>query len=377
MGKSTKMRISIILSVLLIFQCFTAFAAEQNNSTEYDLQTAIDTAIKNSNYLKLSDEKIKNASDSYYYYWNLAISVANNTISRKQYETDYDLIEYKKQELLYPKQKLNDLNNLKYDKQNKIIDIKLDVTEKYFSLLSIDKKITYQQGLLDRLQAELKVKKNDVKIGKSTNNAVTEVELKIRQADNKMVQLNREKEKMTMTLNALLGRPISDQIKIKEMDIPQIEYVISDIEAIIADRQKNSASIKSINFDIQCAKLEVEIIKGITKREDPIELDTLEITQLTQEYALLDEMSNIEKYIRQENNSILNLKDEIQIKKLNNEICHKNLEVEQQKLKLGLVSQADINSAINASEQAGIDYLQAQLNYYLEVVRFNAYMEKQ
>lgn len=371
------MRISIILSVLLIFQCFTAFAAEQNNSTEYDLQTAIDTAIKNSNYLKLSDEKIKNASDSYYYYWNLAISVANNTISRKQYETDYDLIEYKKQELLYPKQKLNDLNNLKYDKQNKIIDIKLDVTEKYFSLLSIDKKITYQQGLLDRLQAELKVKKNDVKIGKSTNNAVTEVELKIRQADNKMVQLNREKEKMTMTLNALLGRPISDQIKIKEMDIPQIEYVISDIEAIIADRQKNSASIKSINFDIQCAKLEVEIIKGITKREDPIELDTLEITQLTQEYALLDEMSNIEKYIRQENNSILNLKDEIQIKKLNNEICHKNLEVEQQKLKLGLVSQADINSAINASEQAGIDYLQAQLNYYLEVVRFNAYMEKQ
>jgi len=383
MGKNIKMKISIIMAVLIIFQCSTAFAAETNNIIEFDLQTAIDTVLKNSNSLKLLDEKIKNANDRYYYYCNLAIAASSipGHVGQDLIDTgktnDLYLIENKKIELIYPKQKLNDLNKLKYEKLNKIVDLKLNITEKYFTILSVDKQISYQQDLINRLEEALKVKNNDIKFGKSTASSLTDIELNIKIANKSMVQFIRDKEKMVMSLNSLIGKPINEKIKIKEIDIPIVEYDFSNIEKNISDRQQNNATIKDIKYLIEEAKLEVEIVKGNTNREDPIELDALEIAQLSQEYALKDEMANIEKYIRQENNTILNLQDDIKIKSLNNEICQKNLKVAQEKLKVGVMSQSEMNSVINDSEQASIEYMKAKLDCYLEVGRFNAYIEKQ
>ncbi len=372
MRTKLKMRLSMLLAILMIFQYSTVSAIETKDIKVYDLQTAIDTAITNSNSLKLYDEKIKNADDIYKRYYDLSVIAES-----KSAVNDYQMIENKKEELVYPEQKKNDLNNLKYQKQNKIIDIKLNVTESYFTLLSIEKQITYQKGLISRLEADLKVKKNDVKLGRSVESAVTEIELDIKKANNALVQLNREEEKSKMSLNSLLGRQITEEIQIKDMDVPEIEYENIDIKAIIEDRQKNNNKIKDIKFQIEQAKLEAEIVEENTNREDPVELDSLEDVKLNQEYALKDELISIEKYIYQQNNTILNLKDEIDIKSLNKEICEKNLEIAQEKLRLGLMSKSALNAVIDAAEQANIDYLKSKLNYYLEVQKFNAYIEKQ
>ncbi len=380
MRKKLKMRLSMLLAILMIFQYSSVSAAETKAVNEYDLQTAIDTAITNSTSLKLYDEKIKNATDIYHRYNELAVSSSNAaklTIQELMYTNDQYFIEKEKIERLYPEQKKNDLNNLKYQKQNKVIDIKLNVTESYFTLLSIEKQIAYQKALISRLEADLKVKKNDVKLGRSVESAVTEIELDIKKANNALVQLNREEEKSKMSLNSLLGRQITDEIQIKDMDVPEIEYDNIDIKAIIEDRQKNNNKIKDIKFQIEQAKLETEIIEENTNREDPVELDSLEDVKLNQEYALKDELINIEKDIYQRNNTILNLKDEIEIKSLNKEICEKNLEIAQEKLRLGLMSKSALNAVIDAAEQANIDYLKSKLNYYLEVQKFNAYIEKQ
>lgn len=389
-----KTKIAMLLAILMIFQYTAVFAADTNTTIEFDLQTAIDTALANSNSLKLYDEKIKNATDIVRRYNDLA-DIAKNTpknpgsdrfydpendvfiVYNTQGQNDLYLIELKKQELLYPEQKANDLRNLKYEKQNKIVDIKLDVTENYFTLLFIKKQISYQKALISRLEADLKVKKNDVNLGRDVPTSVTKIELDIKKANNELVQLYREEEKAKMSLNSLLSRPITEDIKIKDIDVPEINYNNVDLKAAIEDRQKNNNKIKDIKFQIEQAKLEAEIVKDNTNRKDPPELDTLEDTKLNQEYAYKDELINIEKYIYQENNTILNLKDEIEIKRLNKEICDKDLEIAQKKLELGLLSQSDMNTVIDAAEQANIDYLKAKLNFYLEVERFNAYMEKQ
>ena len=370
----------MLLAILMIFQYSSISATETQGRNECDLQTAIDTAIANSNSLKLFDEKIKNATDIYYRYNELAVAASDAPVlvgEELQKTNDMYFIENRKIQVLYPEQKKNDLNNLKYQKQNKIIDIKLNVTESYFTLLSIEKQITYQKALISRLEADLKVKKNDVKLGRSVESAVTEIELDIKKANNALVQLNREEEKAKMSLNSLLGRQITEEIQIKDMDVPKIEYNNIDIKAIIEDRQKNNNKIKDIKFQIEQAKLEAEIVEENTNRKDPIELDSLEDTILNQEYALKDELINIEKDIYQKNNTILNLEDEIEIKSLNKEICEKDLEIAQEKLKLGLISKSSLNAVIDKAEQANIDYLKSKLNYYLEVQKFNAYIEKQ
>lgn len=370
----------MLLAILMIFQYSFVSAVETKEIKEYDLQTAIDTAIANSNSLKLFDEKIKNATDIYHRYNELAVSSKNAAKLTRQelmYTNDQYFIEKERIERLYPEQKKNDLNNLKYQKQNKIIDIKLNVTESYFTLLSIKKQIAYQKALISRLEADLKVKKNDVALGRSVESAVTEIELDIKKANNALVQLSREEEKARMSLNSLLGRQITEDIQIKDMDIPEMEYDNIDIKAIIEDRQKNNNKIKDIKFQIEQAILEAEIVEENTNREDPVELDSLEDVKLNQEYALKDELINIEKYIYQLNNTILNLKDDIEIKSLNKEICEKDLEIAQEKLRLGLMSKSALNAVIDKAEQANIDYLKSKLNYYLEVQKFNAYIEKQ
>ena len=380
MKNKLKMRLSMLLAILMIFQYSFVSAVETKEIKEYDLQTAIDTAIANSNSLKLFDEKIKNATDIYHRYNELAVSSKNAAKLTRQelmYTNDQYFIEKERIERLYPEQKKNDLNNLKYQKQNKIIDIKLNVTESYFTLLSIKKQIAYQKALISRLEADLKVKKNDVALGRSVESAVTEIELDIKKANNALVQLSREEEKARMSLNSLLGRQITEDIQIKDMDIPEMEYDNIDIKAIIEDRQKNNNKIKDIKFQIEQAILEAEIVEENTNREDPVELDSLEDVKLNQEYALKDELINIEKYIYQLNNTILNLKDEIEIKSLNKEICEKDLEIAQEKLRLGLMSKSALNAVIDKAEQANIDYLKSKLNYYLEVQKFNAYIEKQ
>ncbi len=370
----------MLLAILMIFQYSSVFAAETKVTNEYDLQTAIDTAITNSNSLKLYDEKIKNAIDIYYRYNELAVSASDAPVltgEEVQKTNDLYFIENRKIQVFYPEQKRNDLNNLKYQKQNKIIDIKLNVTESYFTLLSIEQQIAYQKALISRLEADLKVKKNDVKLGRSVQSAVTEIELDIKKANNALVQLNREEQKAKMSLNSLLGRQITEELQIKDMDVPETKYDNIDIKAIIEDRQKNNNKIKDIKLKLDLAKLEAEIVEENTNREDPVELDSLEDEKLNQEYALKDELINIEKNIYQQNNTILNLKDEIEIKSLNKEISEKNLEIAQEKLRLGLMSKSALNSVIDVAEQADNEYLKAKLNYYLEVQRFNAYIEKQ
>lgn len=373
-----KTKMTMLLAILMVFQYSSVFAAETNS--EFNLQTAIDTALSNSSSLKLYDEKIKNATDIYYRYNDKAISAKDAPVlTGKELRETNDLyfIENKKIQVLYPEQKKNDLNNLKYEKQNQIVDIKLNVTENYFKLLFLEKQLSYQNALIARLDADLKVKKSDVKLGRSVASVVTKIELDIKRAKNELVQLNREASKSKMSLNSLLGRKITDEIEIGDIDVPGIDYDSIDIKAVIEDRQKNNNKIKDIKFNIEQAKLEAEIVKDNTNREDPVELDTLEDTRLNQEYSLKDEMINIEKYVYQENNTILNLKDEIAIKELNKEICDKDLEVANEKLKHGLLSKADINAVIDAAEEANIEYLKAKLDFYLEVQRFNAYMEKQ
>jgi hypothetical protein len=311
-----KTKMTMLLVILMIFQYSSVYALETNSIVEFNLQTAIDTALTNSNSLKLYDEKIKNATDICHRYNELAVSAKDAPVlTGKELQKTNDLyfIENRKIQVLYPEQKKNDLNNLKYQKQNEIVDIKLNLTENYFKLLFLEKQISYQNALITRLDADLKVKKNDVKLGRSVASAVTKIELDIKKANNELVQLNREADKSKMSLNSLLGRKITDEIQIKDMDVPDIDYDSVDIKAVIEDRQKNNNKIKDIKFNIEQSKLEAEIVKENTNREDPAELDTLEDTRLNQEYALKDEMINIEKYVYQENNTILNLKDEIAI----------------------------------------------------------------
>ncbi len=372
-----KTKMTMLLAILMVFQYSSVFAAETNS--EFNLQTAIDTALSNSSSLKLYDEKIKNATDIYYRYNDKAISSKDAPVlTGKELQKTNDLyfIENRKIQVLYPEQKKNDLDNLKYEKQNEIVDIKLNITENYFKLLFLEKQISYQNALIARLDADLKVKKNDVKLGRSVASAVTKIELDIKRAKNELVQLNREENNSKMSLNSLLGRKITDEIQIKDIDVPDTDYDSIDIKSVIEDRQKNNNKIKDIKFNIEQAKLEAEIVKENTNREDPVELDTLEDTRLNQEYALKDEIINIEKHVYQENNTILNLEDEIAIKQLNKEICDKDLEVANEKLKHGLLSKSDLNAVIDAAEEANIEYLKAKLDFYLEVQRFNAYMEK-
>ncbi len=366
------------LLFVLILQGTVAYAAD--TTIEIDLQKAIDTSIEKSNTLKLYDEKIKNANDIYYYYSNLSIAASNKQSHggvdlNPKFETDYDLIENKKIELLYPKQKLGELNRLKYEKQNKIIDIKAEVIETYFNILFAQRQISNKQGLLSKLGSELKVKQNNVKIGKGKASEITEVQLSIKRGNKELTQIIRDKDKLIMSLNALLGNSFENKIVLKEMGVPEVDFEI-DIKSSIENKQKNSFTIQQIKNRLNEISIEAEIIKNNTNREDPIELKSLESERIEQEYKLKQELVDVETYILKENNNILNLIDDVEISKMAQDECEQNYKVSQEKQKLGIVSRLSLDEVNNKLEQAKVEYLKSKLDFYLEVLKFNGYLEK-
>ena len=94
------------------------------------LQGAIDSAIKNNTNIKLTDDKIKVAERRY----NTAVAVGK-TAATKYWGSDQQRIANVKEETLYPMQREDELNDLKWQKDDITKKLKLDVSKLYYQAL--------------------------------------------------------------------------------------------------------------------------------------------------------------------------------------------------------------------------------------------------
>lgn len=358
------MVIIIVLSVLLLQMTATA-ATTGSKAKTLSLQDAIDTGIANNSSVKLTAEKIFLAERS--------LRTANT--NSKQIKGDYgttsnERIANAKTEILYPLQKEAALNNLKWDMENTKRALGLDITKLYYQVMLKQQQIDMQIINLDRAKAEYDIKKKHVEAGTLTESSLLSYKITIDEASTYLATLQRDINKQVMDMNALTGLDINQPLNFKKQAIPNTEFYISNIEQLITDVTKSSHSIEKLESDRYLAEKERDITNGYAIVETPDEIDDLMEKVLNLDYSIRDAKLSVEYNIRSGYNNLLNLKDDITIKKLNLDKEIKLLEVAKAKYNVGLINTLEYQKAQADRDSAQINHSQSLLDYFLAVEQF-------
>ncbi|EPR09618.1 TolC family protein [Ruminiclostridium papyrosolvens] len=347
----------IVIGLLILIN--TNIFSSVQASAEIGLESAIETALSNSKELKLYDDKIIYAKQRY----DLAYAKSASAMA-KGWDDDAELISNKKEELLYPLQRKNQIDHLVWEKQNKAQLLERDVTKAYYEILNKNTLITLREKSVNRLQNELEIKKKQLKSGTAIQSTVTSLQISINQEQQKVNSLIRERDVQIIKLNGLLGFELSSSTKLKKVDIPVNSVDNINIEKTAEGQNLKNHDIIKAQRDLEEARLEYEIVKKYSYKPDTNGIDEVEDRVLDAEYTLEELKKDINVKVRSDFNTLLNLRDDIEINSLECEKTKKLTEISAVKYKLGQITlienekeKANEDEAQIALEKAKLDYL--------------------
>lgn len=334
-------------------------------SGEISLESAIETALSNSKELKLYDDKITYAKQRY----DLAYAKSASAMA-KGWDDDTELISNKKEELLYPLQRKNQIEQLVWEKQNKAESLERDVTKAYYEVLNKNTLITLREKSVKRLQNELEIKKKQVKSGTEVQSTVTSLQISINQEQQKVSSLIRDRDVQVIKLNGLLGLELGSGTKLKQVDIPSYSVDDINIEKITEELSSKYHDILKAQKDLDEARLEYDIIKKYSSKPDTNGIEDVEDRVLDAEYNLEEIKKDTNVKVRSDFNTLLNLLDDIEINRLEFEKTKKLSEIAAAKNKLGQITLVDYEK-VNANEdEAQIALEKAKLDYLIAYETF-------
>ncbi len=350
--------VSIVLGFLILINT-TVFSSVQA-SGEISLDSAIEKALSSSKELKLYDDKITYAKQRY----DLAYAKSASAMA-KGWDDDAELISNKKEELLYPLQRKNQIDQLIREKENKAQLLRRDVTKAYYEILNKNILLTLREKAVKRLQNELEIKKKQVKSGTDIQSTVTTLQISINQEQQKVNNLIRERDVQIIKLNGLLGLDLSHRTKIKKIDIPFYGVDSINVEKIAEGLSLNYHDIIKADKDLEEARLEYNIVKKYSYKPDANGMDEVEDQMLDAEYNLEEIKKDIDVKVRSDYNTLLNLCDDIEINKLECEKTKKLSEISSVKYKLGQITLVEYEKVKANEDEAQIALEKAKLDYLI------------
>ena len=375
-----KTKLKNIITGLMIFGitfstpfAVTVQAAEAENMTKiFSLESLIAEVINTNPEIKLLDNQLATQEKRYK-------NAVDNAESQKLYDENpgKDIAETKRSILLYPLQVKNRLEQLKWEKNNKVMTIKADASKLYYQYVYKQYEIESQGKTVERAKIELAVEQEKVKLGKISSLSLGQSENAVELANQKFDKLNAELTAIVMKINSLLNYDLDQKIKFNSETIKIDEYKVSDkdIEALIEKRKLESNSIAQLQRQIEEAKIDA-YAGSYTRGNAGSNYELLQDKPKELENQIEIEKYNIEQKIRTDYTKILNLYDNISISKLQYDLNAKLFDVAGQKYKQEMISYVDYLKAAEDKENAMIQYDQAQLAYLTAVLDFKLYTEQ-
>jgi len=365
MRKIKRMLTQVLVGVMicLLASPYIASAASQQ-SEAVNLEQAIDLATNKSTAVTLIDQKIKNAQSRLdYAIRNASIRLNDSWTTdeyRKQLKTDIELA---------PVQKRNTFLVLKLQKAEKINSLKMDVTKAYFTYLMIQEQLTSQDKAIERLKKKLEVVNAQVASGMANKSAISNMEVAIKSAEQQKAMFARDLSNTSINLNSLWDRPIKSPIELISQEIPVLELDIKLEELIDKKIASSSAVLRALNTEAE-AKIEYNITNFSSIKEMPDGVEQAENKLLNASYDYKNLLKNMEYNVLNDYNNLLNLKDDVDIKKLQVEVSEKELKKAKAEYDMGLTDIITYNSKIQSNEDSIIGYKKAQLDYFIAAVVF-------
>lgn len=352
-----------ITGVLLSCQLQT-FAEQQRTDSPMSLEGFINEVLKVNPSVKLLDDKIAVQERR----CNLANSTSE-AAKTKAWLSDSEHMAVKKEELLYPMQAKNQLDELKWQRQNKVAALRTEASKLLYNYNFKLKEIDIQLKLIDNAKKDFEIAKKKVEVGKLSSLSLAQNESAISTAQQQLDSLNTEKTGITMKINSLLQRDLTQPILLQDEQLKVEEYTISDLDALISKQKESGHSVIKLKNSYDETNTEY-FIQSYSMMEKSDTYDQLADSKLELEYSIKNEKANIELKIRSDYNDLLNLNDSMQIAKLTYDLNTKLHSVSEIKYQKGLLNISDFLKTATDKESALISYNKAQLNYAIAVMNF-------
>jgi outer membrane protein TolC len=270
---------------------------------------------------------------------------------------------------LDPLQKRNTVQVLKLQKNEKINSLKMEVTKAYFTYLMIQEQLASQDKAMERLNKKLEIVKAQVAAGVLNKTALSDIEVALKLVDQQKTLLTRDLSNISMRVNSLLGQPIKAVFKIAKQDIPVPDLNINLEQLIVEKNTKSSKLLQALNTKAE-AKIQYDITNFSSLKVIPDGIEQAENQLLNATYDYNNLLSSQECDILNEYNSLLNLKDDVDIKKLKLDVSEKELKKAKAEYDLGLIDVIKYNSTIQSNEDLVTAYKNAQLDYFIAAETF-------
>jgi len=367
-----KISLLIIAALVIAAGAATVFGASNNVTGTVDLNDLIRLTTSNNSELNLFEQKIK-VKEKWY----------RDSLKDKDGESAYeeDIRKY-----VTPFRRDLEIKDLEWQRSRKQDEVVLNTTKMYYAILNKDAMIENQKKRIERLKKVLENKKKRIEAGIDAEYTIIEDEANLKEAEVILKQLQNEEQNLRMELNINIGNEVTQKLDFKKVEIPYNEYNLDDINKVISTKLEKSYTIKKLIEEQKIDIKEKDIVEDYVD-DDASELEKLasidyearveelEDELLTLKYDIEDEKKNIEAKIRTDYNNILNLQNEVLMKKLTYENANINLKAEEAKYKAGKSTQMNVDIAKENVDSALYEYNTAKLNYYIAVEEFKNYIE--
>ncbi|WP_097026529.1 TolC family protein [Clostridium peptidivorans] len=331
--------------------------ASNNNVSRTD---AIKLALDNNRDLGQLLEKNKTAKLDY-----------EEAVDVKYKEGDSELETAKRQDL-YPMKTEKAVKDSENEISEKKKSLEVDVEEKYFSILIQDELINLQNYKVETLYKQLENKNKQVEQGTMEKTSTMVEELNLEVGKSELLKLQREKQNLLMNLKNIMGKNFNDNIVLSSGEIPVAELKLKNLDDTIKQKVQDSYEVVSLEKNKELLEKEKEVTNDNNAEElydDQIKILGNNIIQAN--YDIKDKQISIEYKLRSDYNSLLNLKDDIEIKKLDYEKNKKLWESAVKRQEVGMSTEIETRQAKKVMDNSGILLKQAQLKYYVAVRNFN------
>lgn len=345
-------------------------AGAENMTKIFGLNSLIAEVLNTNPEIKLLDNQLATQEKRYK-------NAVDNAENQKLYDNNpsVDVAETKRSILLYPLQVKNRLEQLKWEKNNKIMTIKADASKLYYQYVYKQYELETQGKAVERAKLELAVEQEKVKLGKLSSLSLGQSENAVELAVQKLDKLNAELTAIEMKINSLLNYDLDQKFKFNSEAIKVDEFKVNDIETLIEKRKLESNSIAQLQRQIEEAKID-SYAGSYTRGNAGSNYEMLQDKPKELENQIELEKYNIEQKIRTDYTKLLNSYDNISISKLQYDLSSKLFDVAGKKYKQEMISYVEYLKAAEDRENAMIQYDQAQLAYLTAVLDFQLYTEQ-
>lgn len=310
----------------------------------------------------------------------LGLLLENNKIAKLDYEEALDNkheegdteLETEKRQELYPMKAEKAVKDSENEINEKKKSLEIDAEEKYFSILVQDEFINSQRYKVETLNKQLENKRKQVEQGTIEKTSIISDELNLEVGKSELLKLEREKEKLLMDLKGTMGKNMNDNIILSSEEIPAAELKLKDLDYTIKQKVQDSYEVVSLEKNKELLQKEKEVINDNNPDElYDNQIKTLDNNITQANYDIKSKQISIEYKLRSDYNSLLNLKDDIEIKKLDYEKNKKLWESAVKRQEVGMSTEIETRQAKETMDNSGILLKQAQLKYYVAVRNFN------